>query len=112
MATRREFGTVISVQAEAIGQPGQRRFRVRGMNTDGDTVTVWMEKEQLSAVGEAIETALTDEGYEYSRLPLDDLEPDPVYPLSATVELQAAQLSMGINRERQVIVLIGADGDE
>lgn len=109
MASPRDLGTVVSIQAEAIGQPGQRRFRIRAMNRGGDTLTMWLEKEQLSAVGDAIETVLRDEAYEYERLPLDDLEPEPVFPLSATIEFQVLELSMGLDRENQLLILIGAD---
>lgn len=109
MSTPRDLGTVVSIQAEAIGQPGQRRFRLRAMNREGDTLTLWLEKEQLAAVGDAIETVLNAEGYEYERLPLDDLEPEPVFPLSATIEFQVVELSMGLDREHQLLILIGSD---
>jgi uncharacterized repeat protein (TIGR03847 family) len=112
MADTREFGPVIYIAAEALGQPGQRRFRLRAMNEDGESAALWLEKEQLNALGDAIDTVLKDEGYEYQRLPLDDIEPDPVLPLDASVEMRIIQLSMGVNRETQRVVLIGADSAE
>lgn len=110
MPGTRDFGPVIYVSAEAIGQPGQRRFRLRAMNEAGETAALWLEKEQLSALGDAIDTVLKDEGYAYQRLPLDDAEAEPVLPLDALVELQIVQLSMGVNTEGGRIVLIAADG--
>jgi len=108
MPGTRDFGPLIHISAEAIGQPGQRRFRLRAMNDSGETATLWIEKEQLAALGDAIDTVLKDEGYAYQRLPLDDAQPEAVLPLNALVELQLTQLSMAVNTEAQRIVLIAA----
>lgn len=109
MSETRELGPVAHISAEAIGQPGQRRFRLRAVSSEGDSASLWLEKEQLAALGEAIENVLKQEGYRYQRLPLDDAEPEPVFPLSAQIDFQLIQLSMGVNRETKRIVLIGAD---
>ena len=93
MATSRHLGQV-RVVAESRGEPGQRRFRMQAINEEGDSASIWMEKEQLSAVGDAIETVLKDEGYEYQRHPLDDLEEPPVFPYNAAIEMQGGQLSI------------------
>jgi len=112
MAESREFGPVDHIHAEAIGQPGQRRFRLMAMNEQGESATLWLEKEQLTALGEAIENVLKDEGYEYQRMPLDDSPPSPVFPLNTTLDMQLAQLSMGLDRESQNVMLIAADGPD
>lgn len=112
MADAQEFGPVIYIAAEALGQPGQRRFRLRALNEDGQAADLWLEKEQLIALGDAIDTVLKDAGYEYQRLPLDDMEPDPVLPLNANVDMRIVQLSMGVNPTTQRVMLIGADGAE
>jgi len=104
-----ELGLVVTIQAEAIGVPGQRRFRLRAMNADSVIGTIWLEKEQLNALGEALETTLRDEGYRFSD-GTDDIEEDAVLPLPLGTELQAAQLSMGLQRDGQRIVLTGSDG--
>jgi uncharacterized repeat protein (TIGR03847 family) len=109
MTDQREFGQLAHISAEAIGPPGQRRFRLRAVSVEGDSASLWLEKEQLSALGEAIENVLKQESYTYRRLPLDDLEPDVTFPLSASLDFQLVQLSMGVNHETQRIVLIGAD---
>ncbi len=111
MATSRHLG-LVHVAAEALGQPGQRRFRLQAINDEGDSAALWMEKEQLSAIGDAIETVLKDEGYEYQRLPLDDLESPPVFPYTAAIDMRAGQLSMGVNQDTQRIVLIGTEAPE
>ncbi|MGH2609343.1 MAG: DUF3090 family protein [Tepidiformaceae bacterium] len=110
MSDTREFGPLAHISAEAIGQPGQRRFRLRALSEEGDSASLWLEKEQLVALGEAIENILKQESYTYRRLPLDDSEADPVFPLSAQIDFQLAQLSMGVNQDAQRFVLIGASG--
>ena len=112
MAATREFGPLLHILAEAIGQPGQRRFRLLAMSEQGDTASLWLEKEQLTALGEAIQNVLEDQGYVYQRMPLDDRGPEPVFPLNAGVEFRLAQLSLGLDRDGQNLVIIAADGPD
>ncbi len=107
-----EFGPLDHIVAEAIGQPGQRRFRLLVMTMEGDSASLWLEKEQLVALGEAIENVLRDQGYEYQARPLDDIPPPPVFPLNTTFEFRLAQLSMGVDGDRRAVVLIAADGPD
>ena len=48
-----EFNKVTSIRAEALGEPGQRTFRIL---VDGDvgSATMWLEKEQLFQLAVAI----------------------------------------------------------
>src|SRR5579863_10586040 len=43
----KDLGPIITIGAEAIGQPGQRRFRLFIRNKRGSAF-IWMEKEQLN----------------------------------------------------------------
>ncbi len=108
----RELGPVVHISAEAIGQPGQRRFRICALSAAGDSASLWLEKEQLSALGDAIESVLEDQGYTYERRPLDDLVPDPAFPLAASLEMRVARLSMGLNREAASLALVANEGAE
>jgi uncharacterized repeat protein (TIGR03847 family) len=45
------------IQIEAIGQPGDRRFRLLSI-VNGDTHAIWMEKQQVHALGLALEQML------------------------------------------------------
>lgn len=45
------------IQIEAIGQPGERRFRLLSI-VNGQTYSVWMEKQQVYALGLALEQML------------------------------------------------------
>ena len=46
-----DYGRALSVDAEAIGRPGQRRFRLLARSVSA-TACVWMEKEQLGGIGD------------------------------------------------------------
>ncbi len=105
-----DLGLLVHISAEAIGRPGQRRFRLRVLNGAGLAASLWLEKEQLSALGDAIETVLADEGYEHVAMPPDDLPPELGPPETFDVDIRLAQLSMGVNAEDRRIVLIAADG--
>src|SRR5215216_1728989 len=45
------------IHVEAIGEPGQRRFRLLAI-VGGQTYAVWMEKQQVHALGLALEQML------------------------------------------------------
>ena len=110
MAEVRDFGTLEHISAEAIGQPGQRRFRLLVRNDQALSGSLWLEKEQLAALGDALDTVLSDEGYEHLRTPPDDQPEAPVFPLNADVELRVVQLSMGVNQAARRVVLVTGDG--
>ena len=99
MADVRELGDLIHISAEAIGQPGQRTFRLRALNASAETAFLWMEKEQLAALGEAVQNALKDQSYTYAPRPHDDRSETPVFPLHADVEFRVGQMSMGLDPE-------------
>ena len=109
MADVRDFGTLDYIQAEALGQPGQRRFRLQALNVERSLAILWLEKEQLGALDEALESVLKVEGYEHRPVPPDDLVPPPVIPLNADLEIGVAQLSMGLNQGERRVVLIATD---
>ncbi len=48
-----DFAAVDAIDAESIGEPGKRTFRVRILRGD-EAAALWVEKQQLAALGEAI----------------------------------------------------------
>ncbi len=97
-----EFGSATSVDAEAIGEPGQRRFRLLVRSTYG-CASVWMEKEQLAGVGswlsETVEK-LDSEG------PTDEVDVEPLpFPEQFDLDLRAAQLALGYVEDRNIFAL-------
>jgi uncharacterized repeat protein (TIGR03847 family) len=114
MAEPEPFGEILYAGAESVGVPGQRRFRLRLMGAGGRTASLWLEKEQLSALGDAIETVLSGEGHEPHLGAADELPETPVFPLTSDVDYRVGQLSMGLYREERRIVVnsIPAEGGE
>src|SRR5690242_19802334 len=54
-----DIGPVLGLQAEAIGVPGQRTFRIQAHSSLG-AARLWLEKEQLQALAIAIEEFLSE----------------------------------------------------
>ena len=54
------FGPATRLQAEAIGEPGHRTFRLLVESDDGRAAALWVEKEQLQALGLAVEQLLAE----------------------------------------------------
>jgi uncharacterized repeat protein (TIGR03847 family) len=93
--------------------PGQRRFRMQVVSDTGDSATIWLEKTQLAALGDAIRSILADEGISLAPQALDDMEESVPVPLNTDVEMdiRAGQLSMGLDQEDRLLVVIGSESD-
>ncbi|HET7037286.1 MAG TPA: DUF3090 family protein, partial [Thermomicrobiaceae bacterium] len=75
-----EYDLLTVLDAEAIGEPGHRRFRLV-VGVPGDIISLWMEKEQLSALGVAIEQLL--EQLREARLIHGEVESEPALATGA-----------------------------
>jgi uncharacterized repeat protein (TIGR03847 family) len=101
-----EFGSAISIDAEAIGQPGQRRFRLRVLSSYGNAA-IWMEKEQLASIGTWLNEVV-------GRLDTDkptaepDVEPLP-FPDQVDLDLRAGQLALGYVEDRDTFAIQAYD---
>jgi uncharacterized repeat protein (TIGR03847 family) len=97
-----EFGSVLSVDAEAIGEPGQRQFRLMVLSSYG-AARVWMEKEQLSGIGAWL--AETVEKLDVDRPTAEpDVEPLP-FPAEVDVDIHAGQQALGYVEDRDVFAI-------
>ena len=80
------FGPLNSLEAEAIGEPGQRRFRLRLIAHDEMSASLWLEKEQVDSLATAVRRVLAQ-----NRWPGEGGRPDPlplaVFPLAPDIEL-------------------------
>lgn len=59
------------IRVEALGEPGQRRFRML-LAVNDETHIIWMEKQQLQALGLMIEQMLDDAAPDVAALKSDD----------------------------------------
>jgi uncharacterized repeat protein (TIGR03847 family) len=107
-----DLGLVEIVGAEAIGQPGQRRFRLFALVRD-NSVALWMEKEQLNNLSLALDRALAQlsegrilrtEAQADSPLPPKGA-PDN-FPDKPKFEFQVGQLRISYDERHNLLVLI------
>lgn len=106
-----DLGVVRVVGAEAVGQPGQRRFRLFVQNA-GDSAVMWMEKEQLNTLALTIDRFLAQltEGQVLrieaqsgglrttSTLPAD-------FPRTPDYEFQAGRFVLGYDESERTFLL-------
>jgi uncharacterized repeat protein (TIGR03847 family) len=105
-----DFGEATSIDAEAIGPPGQRRFRLTVLSEER-SASLWLEKEQLAALSTAIEQQLvrSDRRRRLTEPPPDDAPPP--FPLNADVDLRVGQLALGYDEARSLFVVQAAAVD-
>ena len=102
-----DFGLVDAVDAEAIGQPGERTFRFRARSGDS-YAALWLEKEQLAQLGRLFSQLIADR----SRLrgqPAAPVEPVGNFPLTPEVDLHVARLGLDYDTDQEHIILLADD---
>jgi len=109
------FGHVARLEADAVGQPGQRTFRILAAGSEG-VASLWLEKEELQALGIAIDQLLA----RLSNRPQWKIYGAPVEPYqpirddlpSFTVEFKVGQMSLGYNTETKTFILMVHDSED
>jgi uncharacterized repeat protein (TIGR03847 family) len=110
---RYDFGRVELLDAEAIGKPGQRRFRLFARG-HGRAAVLWIEREQLAALGDALDQLMAQvSGEEVLRPLAQAAAPEvpgapPDFPLHPDVEFQVGQLSLGYDERDNLLLLLAA----
>lgn len=100
-----DFGLLEGVGAEAIGPPGQRTFRLLARG-GGSSASLWMEKEQLNALGTAIQQQIVRLGRPASRerpVPLITGEEISQRP---EVEFHLGQIGLGFDETKDEFVVV------
>jgi uncharacterized repeat protein (TIGR03847 family) len=88
------FGPATRLQAQAIGEPGHRTFRIMVESDDGRAAALWVEKEQLQALGLAVEQLLAEfQGHGPAKLPRQP--PVETFPPNPTVDFKVGRLALG-----------------
>ena len=88
---KNEIPIVTSLVAEALGEPGQRTFRVL-VDGGGSSAIIWLEKEQLFQLALGIHQLLTSTSEEEETPPTASDEPGPV---PAKLDFKAGRLALG-----------------
>lgn len=109
MTPNYEFGPVFLIDAEAIGEPGHRTFRLV-ISSGHDVANLWLEKEQLHALGLAIRRHLATQRHRSATndpTDLPTLENTPLPP--ASIEFRVGQLALGYDPDQDRLILQADD---
>jgi uncharacterized repeat protein (TIGR03847 family) len=101
-------GEAQAVTVEAIGEPGRRRFRLLAL-IDGQTHVVWMEKQQVQALGLALEQVLDqlpDTGPLFEAVGLGDFDRD------ARSQFRAGRMELGYEERHNRLTIVTHDLDD
>lgn len=96
-----DFGLVRGIDTQSFGQPGQRTFRLRIVGSDGDTASVWLEKEQLQALSLALKQMMAQLEYD-AEPPLADAGE---FPTVASHDFRAGRMGMGFHSSDRTVIL-------
>lgn len=109
-----DLGRVDVLGADAVGQPGQRRFRLFAQ-ADRRSLFLWMEKEQLNTLALALDRIMAQvtEGdvlrviAQAVQPPKADSLPDD-FPSHPTYEFQVGQIRIGYDERHRLLALIAS----
>lgn len=85
-----EFNTITSLGVEAIGEPGERTFRILVRGAQG-SATIWLEKDQLLQLALAVNQLITN----LPNIKTTQMDSQEENPGSAQLEFKAGRLILG-----------------
>src|SRR6185437_12690456 len=111
MAQQYDFELLRRLVPDAVGTPGRRRFRLIAEN-ERETAFLWLEKEQLQALGMAVDQLLTPIKPLWSRN-LETTTEAQSAPQGgpAAVEIQVGRLGLGYDESAKLFILIAHDAE-
>lgn len=102
-----DFGLVDALDAEAIGPPGRRVFRIRARVGDR-YASLWMEKESVVALGRSFSALLAERSKMRGR-PAEPVEDVGNFPQSAQVDIHVARLGLDWDGSVEHIIVLADD---
>ena len=104
---KHDLGAVRAFETEAVGEPGQRRFRLR-VEAEDMFASLWLEKEQVRALSTAIQQVLSqhrrsDDGKRPASQPLGE------FPLNADLDFQVGRLALAYDDDADVLAIYATD---
>jgi uncharacterized repeat protein (TIGR03847 family) len=107
-----DLGYANVLGTDAVGQPGQRRFRLFAMSERGSAV-MWMEKEHLNSLSLALDRflAMISEGQILRTEAQAGTRPSPKgmpadFPQRPTYEFQVGQMKLNYDEQEMAFLLI------
>lgn len=107
---RYDFASVDAIDAESIGEPGKRTFRVRVLEGN-QSAALWVEKQLLAALGESLPRLLEQLNTSDQH---DDVEVETItlFPDDPTVEFKVGRMALGYAASEDRVVLVAHDVEE
>ena len=102
-----DFGLVDAVDAEALGEPGRRTFRLRARSADS-YAALWLEKEQLAQLGRLFSQLIAERSRLRGRPPAE-VEPVGNFPQQPQVDLHVARLGLDYDADQERVILLADD---
>ncbi len=109
-ASFQDFGHAEILDAEAIGQPGSRRFRIFVRSSRG-AASLWMERDQLETLSAAIEKVLAQSSGVMTLRAEAQANPSPPpgapddFPSDPDVEFQVGPMQLGYDEDDEELLL-------
>jgi len=102
-----DFASVDAIDAESSGDPVKRSFRLRILRGD-DSAALWMEKQQLAALGEALPRLLEQLNTPDQHAD-EDAESITSFPDDPTIEFKVGRMALGYATQEDRLVLLAHD---
>ncbi len=99
-------GNASRVMVEAIGEPGSRRFRLVA-RIDAETIVLWMEKQQIQALGIALGQVL--ETISESSNPIDEADGIEPFDFETRRQFRVGRMELGFDEVGDRLVMIAHD---
>ena len=99
-----DFGLVDAVKAEALGEPGQRRFRLL-LEGPGGSASLWLEKNQLFQLSVVIQRMLASLSLQESSEGHPQPGPGPSGQENTSMEFNVGNLSLGHAPEKDLFLI-------
>lgn len=108
-----EFGVATRLDADALGEPGQRTFRLL-VRSGSSSALIWIEKQELVALAIAMEQVLEQVAPGEVAGAETVLRAGPVqdFPLNPTLEFRVGQLQLGHDSVNEQFDLIASDVEQ
>ncbi len=105
---KNEFTNVSSLKPESIGEPGKRTFRIM-VSSASSMAAIWLEKEQLFQLGQAIQQMVAN-------LPTERTASSPPTHREATpltrLDFKLAKLVLGHDGPKSLFIIDAHDSDD
>lgn len=99
-----DFSAVEAIDAESIGVPGKRTFRIRLLEGNR-SASLWVEKQQLAALGEAI-PQLLEQLQTPDQHAHEDVGTIAFFPENPTVDFKLGRMALGYVAAEDRVALI------